>query len=211
MGPRILFVDDHAAIRRGVQEIVRDALPDAEFGDAGDALQALDQVGKSRWDVAVVDLNLPGRGGLDLIRGLKDQQPHLGVLVYSVHPEVQFGFRAIGAGADGYLEKDKPPEQIVKAVLTILKRERYVSPELAATLVDSVKNKPHAHHTLLLSDREIQVLAMLAKGKSPSEIGSQLALSAKTVSTYRARVLEKLNLRTNADLVRYAIENGIVE
>jgi DNA-binding NarL/FixJ family response regulator len=185
-------------------------LPDAEFGDARDGQQALEQLRNSRWDLAVLDLNLPGRGGLDLIRSLKDQQSHLCILVYSVHSEEQFGFRAIRAGADGYLTKDRPLDEIPNAVLTILKGEPYISPELAAILMAGVREKPHEHDALL-SDREIQVLLLLASGKSPSEVGAELALSDKTVSTYRARVLQKLKLRTNADLVRYAIEHGLIE
>ena len=208
MGPFVLLIDDHVAIRRGLEAILGGALPDAQFGHAWDAEQALQEVRKARWQVAIVDLNLPGRGGLELVRNLKDEQPDMGVLVYSLHSEQQFGLRAIRAGADGYLAKGQPPEQIIKAVQMILKGERYVSDELSAALVDRVKESKGGHAGLL-SDREIQVLRMLASGKGPSEIASELALSPKTVSTYRARVLEKLNLRTNADLIRYAIENGI--
>jgi two-component system, NarL family, invasion response regulator UvrY len=210
MGPGILFVDDHVAIRRGLEEILADALPNAGFGHATNSDEALKEIRKSRWHAAIVDLDLPGRGGLELIRNLKDEQPGLAILVYSVHSEQQFGLRAIRAGADGYLSKDQPPEQIVKAVLTILKGERFVSQELSAALLSSVQEAA-GDSMGLLSDREIQVLRMIALGKNPSEIGAELALSPKTVSTYRARVLEKLNPRTNADLVRYAIENGMVE
>jgi two-component system, NarL family, invasion response regulator UvrY len=209
VSPRILVVDDHAAIRRGLQATLADVIQGAEFGEATDAQQALDQLRKSHWDIAVLDLSLPGRGGLDLIRNLKDEQPSLRILVYSVHAEDQFGFRAIRAGADGYVTKDQPLEEISKAILTILKGERYVSGDLAQLLMAGVKGE-HPDHQHFLSDREIQVLRMLAAGKSPSEIGNELALSGKTVSTYRARVLEKLGLRNNADLVRYAIEHKIV-
>lgn len=206
--PRILLIDDHAALRRGVQEILADGFPGGEFGHAEDTSTALERLRNSHWDVAILDLNLPGRGGLDLIRGLKDEQPGLAVLVYSVHGEDQFGLRAIRAGADGYLTKDQPPEELKKAVATVLSGNRYVSGDLAAALLSDVKGHGRPRHHLL-SDREMQVLQMLTAGKSPSQIGEELALSSKTISTYRSRILQKLELRTNADLVRYAIDQGI--
>lgn len=208
MGLRILLIDDHVALRRGVQGILADRLQDAEFGHAGDGPQAFDELRKARWDIAVLDLNLPGRGGLDLIRGLKDEQPTLGIVVYSMHAEDQFGLRAIRAGADGYVMKEQPPEELTNAILAVRHGRQYLSPSLAmSAAISPAGSGREGHHQL--SDREFQVLRMLASGKSPSEIGEELSLSGKTVSTYRARVLEKLNLRTNADLVRYAIEKGI--
>ena len=210
MSARILIIDDHVALRRGVEAILSDSLPEAEFGHAENAAQGLEQIRNCRWDLALLDLNLPGRGGLDLIRSLRDEQPKMGVLIYSVYSEEQFGLRAIRAGADGYLTKDRSAEEIVEAVMTILKGGQYISSELAATLVNNVKGDARDDHHLL-SDREIQVLRMLASGKTPSAIGQELALSGKTISTYRSRVLDKLKLRTNADLVRYAIENGIID
>ncbi|HUA62994.1 MAG TPA: response regulator transcription factor [Verrucomicrobiae bacterium] len=206
--PRILLVDNHPALRRGVQEILADYLPDAEFGQAGDAQQAVEQVRSQPWNLAILGLNLPGRGGIEAIRGLKEAQPGVAILVYSAHAEEHFGLRAVRAGADGYLTKDRPSEKLGEAVTVILNGGRYVSADLASALMNNLKGSPQNRYQLL-SDREIQVLRRLAAGRTPSEIGRELSLSAKTISTYRARILEKLELRTNADLVRYAIENGV--
>ena len=210
-GPSILFIDDHPALRLGLEEILTDSLQSPRFGHAGNADEAIDEVKNHRWDLVILDLNLPGgKHGMELIPLLKDLQPDLGILVFSVHSEAQFGYRAMRAGADGYLGKDKPLDEISKAVRSILDGGRYLSPSLTETLVTGIKGRaPDGHH--LLSDREIQVLRLLAQGKSATEIGIDLSLSIKTVSTYRARVLEKLKLRSNADLIRYAMDQGIVD
>jgi DNA-binding NarL/FixJ family response regulator len=211
MGPSILFIDDHPAVRRGLLEILSSEFQQARFGEAGDGDQALEQLKDHRWDIAILDLNLPGRRpGLGLIRDLKDLQPDVHILVFSVHSEEHFGLRAFLAGADGYLVKDQPPEEIAKAVRCILDGGHYISRALTAAMMTGIMGEATGAHNLL-SDREMQVLRMLAAGKTPSEIGSDLALSTKTVSTYRARLLDKLNLRSNADLVRYAVKEGIVE
>jgi len=211
MGPSILVIDDHPAVRRGLLEILSSEFQEARFGDAGDGDQALEQLKNHRWDIAFLDLNLPGRRpGLGLIRDLKDLQPDVGILVFSVHSEEHFGVRAFLAGADGYLGKDQPPEEIARAVRRILDGGHYMSCTLTAAMMTGIKGEATGIQNLL-SDREMQVLRMLAAGKSPSEIGSELALSTKTVSTYRARLLGKLNLRNNAELVRWAVEEGIVD
>jgi DNA-binding NarL/FixJ family response regulator len=209
MPKRILIIDDHAAVRAGLREILLDGLGELDFGQACDAAEAVEEIRASRWNVAVLDLNLPGRGGLELIRSLKDEQPDLGILVYTAHPEEQFGLRAIRAGADGYVTKDRPPEEVPLGVAAILKGGRYVSPGLTSILVENARDANRAGQAL--SDRELQVLRMIAGGKGPTEIGADLNLSSKTVTTYRSRVLQKLKLRTNADLVRYAVEHRIVE
>jgi two-component system invasion response regulator UvrY len=206
--PRLLLIDDHVAVRRGLTEILAVSFPGAEFGHSADARQAATEVRAARWDLVILDLNLPGSGGTDLIRALKDEQPRLRILVYSMHPEEQFGVRALRAGADGYLAKDAPAEEIPKAVRTVLGGERYISARLAAILAQTVTGESRPSHHLL-SDREDQILRAIAAGKSAAEIAGELSISTKTVSTYRSRILEKLNLRTNADLIRYAIENQL--
>lgn len=207
---RILVIDDHVAIQRGLEEILANSFKGAEYGLANNAQQALGELRKARWDVAILDLSLPGRGGLDLIRELKDEQPRLAVLVYSMHAEDRFGVRALRAGADGYLTKDSPVEEIPKAIRMLLEGGRYISPNLASLLAQTVTHGATEPHQLL-SDREYQVLRSIASGKSPTEIAEGLALSIKTVSTYRVRILEKLSLETTADLIRYAIEHHLVE
>ncbi len=185
MSSRILLVDDHVAVQRGLEEILSTNLPGSYFAHARTAQQALDLVQKERWDVAVIDLNLPGRGGLELIRTLKHAQPRMHILVYSMYPEDQFGVRALRAGADGYLTKDSPAEEIPKAVRSILDGRRYIGPSLAAAMAQTIVagNEEPAD---LLSDREYQVLKKMASGRTPSEIAQDLAVSIKTVSTYRA-------------------------
>lgn len=207
---RILLVDDHAAVRRGLEQILGETVGKLEFGHASNRIGALQQVRAARWNLAIVDLSLEGQSGLDVIRLLKDEQPGLQVLVYSVYSERQFGLRAIRAGADGYLTKDRPAEEIAKAVLAILGGGQYISRELSELLLEAVKGGPRARLEAL-SDREHQVLKLLAAGKSPTGIGAELNLSAKTITTYRARILEKLALKTNAELVRYALENNLLD
>jgi two-component system, NarL family, invasion response regulator UvrY len=161
------------------------------------------------WDVVLLDLSMPGRGGLESVRELKDLSPSTSILIYTAHPEDQLGVRALRAGADGFITKDRPPEELVKAVRRVLEGKRYISDTLAERMAEAlaqpVPDEPHE----LLSDREYQILRMMGSGKSASEIAVQLNLSVKTVSTYRTRVLQKLNLQTTAELIRYAVENRI--
>lgn len=207
---QILVIDDHVAIRRGVSQMLQSSFPDASFGLADSEVEALDQLKKNNWDAAVLDLNLKARGGLELIRDLKDQQPQMRILIYTMHPEEHFGLMALRAGADGYLTKDADPEQLVHAMKRILSGNRYISPVLAEYLAEAVTRREASQPLLLLSDREYQVLQGLASGKSLTQMGDDLNLSVKTISTYRSRLLEKLHLTNNSELVRYALENRIV-
>lgn len=208
---KILLADDHAVVRRGLRKILEDELPGAEFGEAENAAQVQERLQAGAWDLLLLDVNMPDRSGLDLLKELKATQPKLPVLVISIHPEDQLGIRTLRAGAGGYLSKSAPPSEMVAAVKKLLAGGRYVSESLgerlAATLPDDAQKQPHE----LLSDREFQVMRMLASGRSVSEIAENLCLSVKTVSTYRTRVLEKMSLRTNADLTRYAMQNRLVE
>ena len=207
---RILIVDDHAAVGRGVQEILT-----LEFGSprcdiVSNAPDAVAKVQRDKWDAAIVDLNLPGRGGLELVESLKGLDPKLRILVYTMHAEEELGVRALMAGADGYLTKDRAPDELGRAVRQILTGSRYISPGLAQQLADRVLAKTHNAEDQL-SNREHQILREIASGKSPTQIAGHLSLSIKTVSTYRARILEKLQLKTTAELIRYAIVNKIIE
>jgi two-component system, NarL family, invasion response regulator UvrY len=207
----VLLCDDHALIRRGIRDTLSDA-PDIQVcGEAGDygELRGLLRDGK-RCDVLVLDINLPGRSGLDVLSALKDEGSTIKVLVVSMYPEDQYAIRALRAGAFGYVNKGGDPMLLVQAVRTVAQGRKYVTPEIAQMLVESLtapqSDNPHDK----LSDRELQTLVMIASGKRLSDIAEELSLSPKTVSVYRARVLEKLQLSNNAELTVYAIRNGLV-
>ena len=187
------------------------AFPGSVFGAAGDAAEALRLVGSQNWDVAILDLNLPGRGGLELIRELKDAAPQMSILVYTVHPDEQFGVRALRAGADGYVTKDQPASSVIDAIRRIREGKRYIGPGLAESLANYVSGSGRAVSPDLLYDREMQILRALASGQSPTSIAAALNLSVKTVSTYRGRILDKLNLQSNAGLVRFALEHQLID
>ena len=209
---RVLIVDDHAMFRRGLREILVDEFDDLEFSEATNAEEALDLLRSGEWDVVILDVSMPGRSGLDALKEIKRDRPTLPVLMLSFHSEEHFATRVLKAGASGYMTKTSAPEELVNAIKKILVGGKYVSPELAEQLAedlerDAVGTLPHKR----LSDREYEVLLDIARGETVSEIGDKLSLSVKTISTYRARILEKMNLRSNADLVRYAIRHGLVE
>jgi DNA-binding NarL/FixJ family response regulator len=206
----ILVIDDHVAIRRGVKDMLEASFPESQFGLADSEIDALQQINNQVWDVGILDLNLKARGGLELIRELKDRQPQMKILIYTMHPEEHLGLMALRAGADGFLTKDAEPEQLVVAINRILSGGRYISPALAEYLAQAVTRHETSQPQLLLSDREYQVLQGLASGKSLTQMGQELSLSVKTISTYRSRLLEKLRLTNNSELVRYALENKII-
>ena len=207
---RVLVVDDHFAVRNGVAQMLRDVFPGIHVGAAETTQGALDLLASERWGLVILDLSLPGRGGLDVIKQMKDLSPGSAILVYTMFPEEQFGVRALRAGADGYLTKDRPQEELVDAARRIASGKRYITPALAETLALYVAEPTAGSLHQLLSDREFQILRLLASGKTPTDMGVELNLSIKTVSTYRSRILVKLNLNTTADLIRYAIEQKLV-
>jgi two-component system, NarL family, invasion response regulator UvrY len=207
---RILLVDDHPVVRHGIRTILTERLKGAVVGEAGDAPSALMLVRNADWDVVVADISLPGTSGLDLIKELRRLQPTLPTLVVSMHPASQFARRALAAGAAGYLTKDSPPEEFIAAIEEARRGRRYVGRDAGDVLVRWSSRATGTPHDAL-SDREYQVLRMLGSGQTVSDIARDLSLSVKTVSTYRMRVLEKLGMRSNAELMRYAIENGLLE
>jgi two-component system, NarL family, invasion response regulator UvrY len=207
---RILLVDDHPVVRHGIRTILTERLKGAVVGEAGDAASALTQVRAADWDVVIADISLPGTNGLDLIKELRRLQPTLPTLVVSMHPASQFARRALAAGAAGYLTKDSAPEEFVAAIEEARRGRRYVGRDTGEVLGRWSARTTSTPHDAL-SDREYQVLRMLGSGQTVSDIARDLSLSVKTVSTYRMRVLEKLGMRTNAELMRYAIENGLLE
>jgi two-component system invasion response regulator UvrY len=208
---RILIADDHAILRRGLKEILMRELEGAVCGEAENAEQVLAQVRNQEWDVVILDVTMPGRSGLDVLRDLRAIHPKLPVLVLSMHPEDQYGKRILKAGASGYMNKDTAPEELIKAIRKVQAGGRYVSPALAEKLAWDLNADQERPVHEILSDREFEVLRLLASGKTVGQIAQDLHLSPTTVSTYRARILEKMNMTTTAELMRYAIENHLVD
>jgi two-component system invasion response regulator UvrY len=207
---QILIVDDHAILRRGLQEILEREFRDVSIGGAGTAEEALTQLDSENWDLVILDITMPGRSGVDVLRTLKAWRPKLPVLVLSMHPEDQYGKRVLKAGASGYMNKESAPEELIKAVRKLLSGGRYVSPTLAETLaVDLGRDDERPAHERL-SDREFEVLRKMASGKTIGQIARELHLSVPTVSTYRARILEKMGLSNTAELIRYALNHRLV-
>lgn len=207
---QILIVDDHAILRRGLKEILEREFRDVSIGGAGTAEQALTQLDSEKWDLVILDITMPGRSGVDVLRHLKALRPKLPVLVLSMHPEDQYGKRVLKAGASGYMNKESAPEELIKAVRKLLSGGRYVSPTLAETLaVDLGRDDGTPAHERL-SDREFEVLRKMASGKTVGQIARELHLSVPTVSTYRARILEKMGMSNTAELIRYALSHHLV-
>jgi two-component system invasion response regulator UvrY len=207
---KVIVCDDHALIRRGIRDTLSDA-PDIEvIGEAGDYGELRTLMRKGSCDVLVLDINMPGRSGLDVLHVLKDEGSTVKVLVVSMYPEDQYAIRALRAGAFGYVNKGGDPHLLVQAVRTVAQGRKYVTPEIAQMLVESLTTPEVANAHEKLSDRELQTLVMIASGKRLADIANELTLSPKTVSVYRARVLEKLGLANNSELTVYAIRNGLV-
>ena len=206
----VILCDDHALIRRGIRDTLSDATDIRVVGEAGDYGELRSLMRNQRCDVLLLDINLPGRSGLDALHALQDEGATVKVLIVSMYPEDQYAIRALRGGASGYVNKGGDPQLIVQAVRTVAQGRKYVTPEIAQMLVESltapVVENPHER----LSDRELQTLVLIASGKRLADIASDLMLSPKTVSVYRARVLEKLGLSNNSELTVYAIRNGLV-
>ena len=208
---RILIADDHPIVRAGLRQIVLEAADMVVAAEASDGHEVLAKVREADFDVVLLDLTIPGLSGLDVLKQVKIEKPNLRVLILSVHPEDQYAVRVLRAGAWGYVTKASAPEQLIAAIRKVHDGRRYVSPVLAERLAEHLEpgatTMPHES----LSDREYQVLCLLASGKTATEIADALALSVKTVSTYRSRILEKMGMRSNAELTHYAIQNGLVD
>ena len=208
---RILIIDDHAIVRRGMISILREHFTDADFGECENARVGISAVMDEVWDLVIVDVSMPGRTGLDFIQDIRRARPGLPVLVVSAHSEKDYAVRALKLGAAGFVSKQVAGDVLVSAVKRVLSGGKYVSPSLAEHLAGSLAGGvPDGSHDAL-SNRELQVLKMIASGKTIKEIGAELALSEKTIATYRARISEKMGLPTNVDLTRYAMRHGLVE
>lgn len=208
---RILIADDHAVFRRGLRETIRETFPKATFGEAKSAAEALDWVRRHDWEIVILDISMPGRSGLDILDELKRLRPKLPILFLSMYPEAQYARRVLKAGAAGYLTKESIPEELQTAVRRVVAGGRYVSATLAERLAYDLGSGVDLPVHELLSDREFQVLRMIASGKTVKEIADEISLSIKTVSTYRTRILEKTGMKTTADLIRYALQSQLVD
>ncbi len=208
---KILVVDDHAVVRHGVKQILTEHFQCSVIGEAQNADEMIEQVRKRHWTIVILDVGMPGKGGLDALKELKQLQPKLPVLVLSAYPEDQLALRILKAGASGYLTKDSAPTELVQALRKIIAGGKYVSApvaELLALNLESDLEKP-LHEQL--SDREYQVMCLIAVGKSLKDIANDLCVSISTINTYRARILEKMQLKNNTELTHYAIKNGLVD
>jgi two-component system, NarL family, invasion response regulator UvrY len=208
---RILIVDDHPIVRQGLRQTLADAADVRQIGEAAHGPQAIDLVRQSNWDAVVLDIGLPGRGGIEILKDIKRERPRLPVLILSMHPEDQYAIRALRAGAAGYITKETATEKLLEAIRKITTGGRFISAELAERLAMEVAidvpGPPHA----VLSDREFEVLRLIGSGLSVGDIAERLSLSVKTVSTYRARVLEKMRMKNNAELMQYVLTNRLCD
>jgi DNA-binding NarL/FixJ family response regulator len=207
---KVVLCDDHAVVRRGIRDTISEAVDIQVVGEAGSYPELREQLRKTPCDVLVLDLNMPGRGGLEVLATLREEGSAVKVLVVSMYPEDQYAIRCLRAGARGYLNKAGEPAEMIEAIRTVQQGRKYVTPEVAQMLVDNLSAPENEELHASLSEREMQTLQKIASGKKLSEIAEELMLSPKTVSVYRARVLDKLHLANNAELTVYAIRNNLV-
>jgi DNA-binding NarL/FixJ family response regulator len=205
---RVLIADDHAIVRRGLKDILLEQFPFAAITEISDTASLLEKVIKEEWDIIITDLSMPGRSSLDALPQIKQHAPGTPVLILSIYPEEQYAVRVLKAGGSGYLNKDMAPDELINAVHIVLNGRKYITSNIAEKLVDfNVSEKPLHEY---LSDREFEVLKLLASGKTLTEISEAFHLSVNTISTYRLRILRKLHMKTNADLVQYAITHQLI-
>ncbi len=207
----ILIADDHAIVRQGLKQILADAADLVVTGEAENGLEALRMLREQPYDMLLLDIAMPGKSGVEVLKQIKQELPKLPVLILSMYPEEQYAVRLIKAGAAGYLTKESAPEQLVKAIRTVAQGKRFINASVAELLANELERDSDQPPHQALSDREFQILRLLASGKTVSEIADALALSVKTISTYRVRLLEKMQLKNNAELTHYAIRNQLVE
>jgi DNA-binding NarL/FixJ family response regulator len=205
----LLIADDHAVVRAGVKQLAAASGEIGEIGEAATGREALARLREAKWDVVLLDISLPDLSGIEVLKEIKREWPDLPVLVFTIHSEEQYAIRALRAGAAGYLCKSAPPREFMEAVLKVAAGGKYASPALAERLVTRLSTEHHESPHELLSDREYQVLCMIASGKTVTEIAEELSLSPKTISTYRLRILEKMHMKHSAELTRYAVERGL--
>ena len=208
---KIIIADDHEIVRAGLKQIIT-VDPDLSVeGEAGNGQELLENLRRKKYDVVLLDMKMPGRSGLEILKQLKLEHPALPVLVLSMHSEDQYAIRTIKAGASGYITKETAPEKLIDAIRKVCSGGKYISPTLAEKLADSITDSRNRPLHEYLTDREFQVLCMIASGKTITNIGNELFLSVKTISTYRQRILQKMNMKNNAQLTHYVISNNLIE
>jgi DNA-binding NarL/FixJ family response regulator len=207
---KVLIADDHAVVRRGLKQILEDSGDIAVLGEASNAAEIMEKLYENEWDILILDITMPGKNGLDALIDIKQKKPDLKILVLSIHPEEEIAIRAFKSGASGYLNKDSVPLELIKSVKKVSEGGKYISTSFAESILLSMdKDQMKPLHDSL-SDREFQVLCLIASGNTLSQIANELSLSVKTISTYRSRILEKIGLKTNVELTHYAIKNKLV-
>lgn len=208
---KILIADDHAIVREGIKQILAE-LPDKVTTDeAINGQEVIQKVWDNNYDLVLLDISMPGRSGLDILKQLKSEKPALKILILSMHPEEQYAIRALKAGASGYLTKESTPLELTEAIKKVSMGKKYVSASLAETLASHLETTTEKPLHENLSNREYEVMCMIASGKTVKEIANELSLSAKTISTYRTRILEKMNMKNNAQITHYTIQNRLVD
>lgn len=207
---KIIIADDHSIVRTGLRQILLEGFPNAEIDEVPDAESLIQQVIKNDYDVVISDLSMPGRTGLEALQQIKQIKPKLPVLILSIHPEEQYAIRVLKAGASGYMSKDLAPDQLVGAVQKVLAGKKYITDTIAEKLASVIDKDSNKQGHELLSDREFDVLKLLAAGKSVSEIADSMYLSVTTVSTYRSRILQKMDMKSNAELTMYCLQQHLI-
>jgi len=208
---KVLIVDDHTIVREGLRQILEETSDIAVVGEASSAQEVINKVWNSNYDIVLLDISLPGRSGLDVLKQLKSIKPDLPILILSMHPEEQYAIRSLRAKASGYLTKESASEELINAIRKVAQGRKYITSSLAEKLAFELEDNGRCSSHEKLSDREFQVMCMIASGKRIKEIADALSLSVKTISTYRARILKKMDIRNNSQLIHYAIKSGLVD
>jgi DNA-binding NarL/FixJ family response regulator len=207
---KILITDDHPAIRDGIKLILSNQISEVEFGEASNSSEVFKKLKEKKWDILILDMDMPGRNGLEVLKQIKDEEIKIPVLMFSMHPEEQIAVRALRAGAAGYLSKDNAGTELAKAIELILSGRKYITPAIAELMASQLENPADKAPHELLSDREYQTLLLMASGKTMPQIAEKLNLTVSTISTYRTHILAKMNLKNSAELIHYAISNRLL-
>lgn len=207
---KVLITDDHPVVRQGIKQILETSQEIGLIDEAQDGAEMISKILKTDYDIILLDISLPGRSGLDLLKDIKSIKPSIAVLMLSMHPEEQYALRAVKTGASGYLTKASAPEELITAIVKVSRGGKYVTQSLAERILYELDNEEKPPHNAL-SDRELEVMCLMAKGNTPKEIANIMAISPKTVSTYRERIITKMNMASNTEIIRYAIVNGLVD
>lgn len=207
---KVLITDDHPVVRQGIMQILEASKEIGLIEEAQDGAEMISKILKTDYDIILLDISLPGRSGLDLLKDIKAIKPSIAVLMLSMHPEEQYALRAVKTGASGYLTKASAPEELISAIVKVSRGGKYITQSLAEHILNELDNEEKPPHHVL-SDRELEVMCLMAKGHTPKEIANIMAISPKTVSTYRERIITKMNMASSTEIIRYAIVNGLVD